>query len=152
MRRWRGPDLITMQLPQVTPRAAAHTTNGVFANNTVNDRGGRRKPDAGLYIMSFFFSPQHSSCCVSQEFVFFYTFQIKPELTSSPLTTLLYWSFATSHPVCSLWLADASGVMGWRALWWLNRQQQVISYSIIHVKHLIFNGYTSVYELSFQWE
>lgn len=144
MRRWRGLDLIPMLLPPVTPRAATHTTNSeraVLAGNTVNDHEERR--EQALIIKHKF----HSSCCVSKEFHFLYTTQIKPRLTSSPHSTWLCWNFAAGHPG-ALSVADWFARVGRCALRWLDKKEKkVLSYSIIHVKQLIFNGYFSVCEL-----
>lgn len=99
----RGLDLITMQLPQVTPQAATHTTNCehvVFANNIVNDREEGRE---AVYIMHFFPTALQLLCFSRVSFPLYISNQALAKLFL--LSTLLCWSFAASHP-CALSAAD----------------------------------------------
>lgn len=95
----RGPDLITMQLPRVTPPAATHTTHCedvVFANN------GRQETSYSRGLLCAVFSLRSAPTVVFLKSCL-YTFQIKPTFFSFaplwlPVTRMLSLLPIGGHP------------------------------------------------------
>ncbi len=137
-----------MQLPQVTPWAATHTTNNelaAFANNTVNDHKETRKPDAVDYVLFFFFTALQLLCFSRTSLPLFISYRALVNLFLLFQPYLLCWSSAASHP-CAPSAADWLTWVVWCALWWLNKKQKSLIIQHNACQRSILNGSFNVCE------